>query len=623
MARVGAIGEVSDWLQSAAKALPLPHRAPAPFTLGEAVAELGSYAQASSREKWNSQFSKKNRALMQTEIAARQETVGQRLGALVMTLVTDLREETEQHSIVEAAQRFSDLWHTGTALAEAFRDLCDAAKVPGETSQRLRELSAIIASQVGPSARGSFSLLSHAADMLVATKEHLAQWRGLDPAEPLTEAGRLDLAIDTLIKPPAGHVVIWTVYYRATTSQMRESVGPMTFLRADWALPNVLDMELNDFPERTELREIREGVGWLEQLRDEALKPENRLVLVRMDLGQRQVAGALEEGRRRIDAVLSVAVEAGGLSWQSAGAGAVLLDGTVQNSSLGLRLREALSIDEDSYGMSATAEVLSNIAEQLGDALTERPMPDQLIEALTSLREARMIDHRDVLFHGARPVTPRVAIALEDHAMELFASVLSVHSESLAIALQHREALKIAGRRIAGQLLAPFEEGWNRPSHDRRRELEEEISKVTSDGVRIVSMDRTVMVQSEIRALPMSVLQRADFEDGLEVCTDLDRERQFLDEILRETGILRARLRRVRNAVNHGLPLQQSTLDSVRVYADATSGAALNMALSHFKSGTSGAILLQRELDAWTERLGRIRRGKSWAAEQEDMDGGS
>jgi hypothetical protein len=72
--------------------------------------------------------------------------------------------------------------------------------------------------------------------------------------------------------------------------------------------------------------------------------------------------------------------------------------------------------------MGATADILSSVADQLGDALTKGPMPEHLVEALTSLREARMTDHRDVLFYSARRVTPRIATALEDHAMELFAS---------------------------------------------------------------------------------------------------------------------------------------------------------------------------------------------------------
>lgn len=488
------------------------------------------------------------------------------------------------------------------------------------TSRALRELSAIIASQVGPAAHSAFSLLSHAADALVNTEEDLALWHGAQLPKPLTEEHRLEMATNSLVAAPAGRIVVWTVYYRALLSGMREVIGPMTFLRASWALPNAFELELHDFPERAELRELRElreNVRWLEDLNVEALKPENRLILVRVDLGERQVAGAEEGARRRIEAVISVAVEAGGASWQSAGAATVLLDGKVRSSSLGLTVRNAPALEDDTYGMGGTAEILSRVADQLGDALAKGPMPDHLVEALTSLREARMTDHRDVLFSGARRVTPRIATALEDHAMELFASVLRVPAAELATALQRREALIQADRRILGQLMAPLTEAWSREPYEGREELKRKISKYSRGGFLLVSVAKAVALQDEIRALPMSELQRADLEDALAIFTDPERERQFLGEMWRETELLRNRHRRVRNAVNHGLPLHGTTLNSIRNYAGDTSRAALIIALTWFKNGDSGAALLQREDKAWADRKDRISHGISWAAEDE------
>ena len=615
MVRVRPTATVSDWLSSVAEVLPLPHRASRPYTLGEAVAELGDYAQADDASTWNSGSSKNHRTSLRTEIEAQSEAVGGRLGDLVAPLLDDLRLDGNQEAIIAAADRFNEIWHSEVAIAEAFCDLCAAARVFGTTSHALRKLAAIIASQVGPAAHGAFSLLSSAADALVNTEEQLAWERDVPLPEPLTEEHRLEMAKGILGAPPVGRIVVWTVYSRAVLSGMRKVIGPMTFLRADWALPNAFEHKWHDFPERAELRGLREQVRWLDDLHVEALKRENRLTLVRVELGERQVAGAEEEARRRIEAVISVAVEAGGVSWQSAGAAAVLLDGKVRSSSGGLTVRRSRSLEDDSYGMGGTAEILSMIADQFGDALTKGPMPEQLVEALTSLREARMTDHRDVSFYGARRVTPRVATALEDHAMELFASVLRVPAKELAVALQQREALSQADGRIAGQLMAPFDEAWSRGHHEGREELERRISKYSRGGVRLVSVAKAVALQDEIRALPVSELKRADLEDALAICTVPDRERQLLDEMWRETGLLRARNRRVRNAVNHGLPLHETTLNSIRNYADHTSRAALDIALTWFKNGDSGAALLQREERAWTERMDRIGHGISCAVE--------
>lgn len=224
-------------------------------------------------------------------------------------------------------------------------------------------------------------------------------------------------------------------------------------------------------------------------------------------------------------------------------------------------------------------------------------------------------DHRDVLFYGARRVTPRIATALEDHAIELFASVLRVRAADLATALQRREALSQAGRRIADQLMAPFEEAWSRERYEGREELKRKISKYSRGGGLRVSVGKAVALQDEIRALPMSALQRADLEDALAICTDPGRERQFLGEMWRETELLRARHRRVRNAVNHGLPLHETTLNSIRNYAADTSRTALDIALTWFKNGDPGKALLQREEKAWTNQMNRTGRGMSWAEE--------
>lgn len=615
MARVQPTATVSDWLLSVAEVLPVPHRAPAPYTLGEAAAELGAYAQAVGRSSWNSRPAKKTRESLSLEIRNQSAILGQRVAVLVATAVADTYDDSDPDSVIAAVGRIAQIWHSETAIAAAFNDLCDASQVPGATTAELRVLASIIASQVGPAAHDTFSVLSTAVDVLLNNEKALARGHDARLLRPMTEARRLQMATDILVTPPRGRIVVWTVYYRAATSQMRDVAGPMTFLRAEWALPNAFDVELHDFPERDELRAIRKETGWLDKLHIESQKAENRLVLVRVDLGERQVAGAEQEARRRVEAVLSVAVHAGGTSWRSAGAAAVLIDGTVRQSSLGLTVRERPIVEDDDYGIGATADVLSSVTGQLGEALAKGPMPADLVEALTSLRDARMIDHRDVLFYGTSRVTARTATALEDHAMELFASVLGVRSESLAAAVQRQQALAEADRRIATQLMAPFDRAWAREHDAIREELERETSNYSPAGVRLVSFEKVVACKDEIRALAMSRLQRADFEHALSVCTDPHQERQFLEEMWHEVGVLRRRHRRVRNAVNHGLPLDENTLNSVRDYADATSSGAMNIALTWFKSGDLGHALLQREADAWFERMDRIGDGLSLAAE--------
>ena len=298
--------QVSWWLASVAEVLPLSHRAARPYSLGEAVAELGAYAQAIGVSQWNSAMCNKNRASLRAEIEAQIDVVGERLGALIFPILDALREDSDPTAVSSSAAQFAEAWHSKLAIAEAFRDLCDAAKVPGLTSGALRKRSAIVASQIGPAARRDFSLLRYAADALVETEPALARRRDSELPSPFTEPERLQMATEILVSPPAGQVVVWMVYRRATIYGVRESAASMTFLRPEWALPNAYDVALNDFPERAELRRIRKDVHWMDELHEESLKSENRLVLVRVDLGERQLAGALEEARRRVEAVLSL-----------------------------------------------------------------------------------------------------------------------------------------------------------------------------------------------------------------------------------------------------------------------------------------------------------------------------
>lgn len=80
---------------------------------------------------------------------------------------------------------------------------------------------------------------------------------------------------------------------------------------------------------------------------------------------------------------------------------------------------------------------------------------------------------------------------------------------------------------------------------------------------------------------------------------------------------MRARHRRVRNAVNHGLPLAPATLGSVRDYAESTSQHCLDLALTWFSGTESGSTLLSKVTDEWSRQVDRAKYGVSWAVHEE------
>lgn len=620
MSRIRPDAPVSEWMASVATVLPHRYQQPAPYTLAEAFAELGAVASSAAPSDWsrNGSVQKTCKQLL-IELDTHRAVLGEHLGTRVDGLFAAIRDPASQESVVDACATFNDVWHAEVAITDAFTDLCDAAKTPHATSTRLRQLSEILASQMGAEGTSHFSPLRDAADALVATAEELAlrRWDTVQP--PLDEEQRVRLAREMLTVSPVGHVVVWAVYSRATVWGMRTALGPVTALRPDWALPNAFGEGVQDFPERAELQAIRPHVRWLDESHTKSLETEDHIALVRVDLGTRHAAGAPEEARRLVDALLGIPVTRGGVSWRDTGTFAVLLDGDVRMSSLG-RGKTVEATYEDSYGIGVTAEILHETAEQLGQSFDNAPMPDPLLEALSALREARMTDHRDVRFYGARPTAPRFATALEDHAMELIASVLSVRPDALAKALAVGYGVELFESTVLSQLMSPFYRGAMTEAHAQRQQLEDVVSRFDRGGVRVVDVAKVVAHQADIRELPMTALQRADFEDALLACTSPEREAQLLDSGHHEAELLRARHRRVRNAVNHGLPLAATTLGSVRAYAEATSQTALDFALTWFIGERTGAELLSQETRLRSDRLARIARGESWADEAPRLD---
>jgi hypothetical protein len=542
--------------------------------------------------------------------------LGSGLRSLLAAGLQELERADDRQEVVDSAIRLADVWRSSEAVDVAFEDLCQAARSPRTTTRELRRLSAILSSQIGPAAHGPLSLLSTAANYLVDTDESLNRWRSTPLPKPLTEEQRLRLAKDVLSDVPEGAVVVWLVFYRATVEDFEQTAGPITFFRADWILPNVFQEGLPPFQGENELHQIRAHMPWLEDLYTAAMGAEHQLALVRVDLGHRELAGAVQEARRRVGAILSLAIEAGGVSWRDATACAALLDGKVRGGSYGLALQDVPSPSSEGYGIGVSGTVLKEVAEQLGEALAQGPMSEPLVEALASLSEARMTDHRDVIFYGARRVSDRTATALEDHAMELIASLLQVEARSLAASLQQSEAIKGLDRRVSDQIMAPFRDAW---ASDDEGQVRQRVERVLSSnqGRVTFSIANILNMETDIRGLPMTWLQRADFDDALAIVTNTGQEQVALDEELLQAELLRARLRRVRNAVNHGLPLSTATLSSVRAYAEATSRLALNMALTNFMRGVTGASLLAAAGDVLAQRRRRLLCRRNWASELE------
>lgn len=577
-----------EWILSVSEVIRVPHRGALPFTIGEAVAELGTWARDARDEAWNHSG---NRHSLDGDIADLSRAVGQEVHAVISDLLPSLTTAIDRQVIRQTTADFKERWTRPSTIGAAFRNLCDLASRAESSTDELILQARIIASQLGEAARG-FGVLGEVSKLLAAEPKEwvLNQIRAQD--DEFTDDSALSriAAAERLLsaEPPNGAVVVWSLYRRARVP-WRTAAGPITFLRADDAIQDALADDRNAFPEREELRSILQHPFGLDndQIREQINGGES-LVLVRADLGVRSPLGAREEAERRIDSVLNIAAGAGGVSWVSTGTSTTLLDGEPGQSSLGANYARQEPFTDD-YGIGATSELVESWSERLEAALSRAPMPDPLVEALSAVKEARLTDHRDVHFYDARPVTPRVATALEDHALEQIASLAKMKPEALMNELMRQEAYRAWENWALGALVAPLNHSDDESSehHNARKSIEAKVCRYTNYGARVVDLAKAWEHRDELRRLPYSFAMRVSLEAALEAISDPSTESRTRARISSQTQLVRNRHRRVRNAVAHGNPVSPATLDSVRSYADRVTSDALAVALESYATSRS------------------------------------
>ena len=223
-------------------------------------------------------------------------------------------------------------------------------------------------------------------------------------------------------------------------------------------------------------------------------------------------------------------------------------------------------------------------------------MPDFLVEALAAAREARLTDHQDVRSFNARPVTPRVATALEDHALEQIASLAQMNSSELTDALTELEVERRSGDLELELLLAPLKMNDMDNWHELIDTIYNRFSDIGEVGTRIIDLTRLWENRRHLEEFACPPAAAASSRQGFMIITSVDAERLDLAATRREMEVVRARHRRVRNAVVHGNPVSAAALDSVRKFSEAITDDAVNLALQAFAGNTTiAAALAQHE----------------------------
>lgn len=612
-----------DWVRSVAQALPQSVKSK-PFTAGDAVAELGIWADKARITSWENRGNYQSIFL---DVSGALKALGPRLRSQFETLLPGLREDASRAAASSAASAFSAGWSQPAAIAAAFRDLCAAAVDGTRTPSELAPLAEILASQLrGPFGRAALGTASRMLTELPGDPsaefrakhgtvvEEVTLWLGPDAAlDDLTLASRLRAAERILIDfPQSGEIVAWLLYSHAEID--RELLaGSITLLEAEWALREANKRGGEKFTWRDELRSARSNRRWesLERMFEDGVDRGSH-VLARVDLGHRPLDGAVEEAARRVDALLSIAVGAGGAEWELTNISMALVDDHTQAVSQ-LSYRSEENSNYDLAGSHRTAALLSHWTAQLGDALAGDGLPEFLVEALQAVREASLLLRRNKENHSRSHSASRVATALEDHAVELLASLANVAPESLISILEPAEVNHHLWSLVRGALLAPLARNEGTPRFaDEVGALKREISYADLSGARPLALKKLWEHRNRLRTLPVSPAERVAFDQSLKAISSAKDELTLRAHVQASVTRLRLRHRRVRNAITHGNPVTAAAIDSVRDFSDRTARAAIGLALEAVSNGQTFADALQAWSDGRAELDARIMAGESF-----------
>lgn len=578
------------WMLSVAKVL-LPSRTNPTFTLGEAVDELRLWADRARAESWEDRG---NRNSLYRDIEATSAALGPRLRSHLDDLLPNLHEGVDRRAAGKAAAAFGERWHRTDSIRSAFRDLCEAAATETCGTADLKPMADILASQLGePFGHASLGASSRALFKTPFQLE-LNFWLGKEATiDDLTPQTRLRAAERLLTHSIEEGLVIMWLLYRHAQIDGRITAGSVTLVDAEWAIREAKRTEAGAFEEQEELRGVQECQIWFneESLFDDDIDREP-YVLARVDLGHRPLDGAEEEAIRRIDALLNIVVGAGGSSWTYTGVCVARVDNRLQATSISADPRGE-HYPYDAHGTHKTSELLEYWTNRLGHALSVSELPDFLVEALQAFREASTMNRGDGHPSSKHIVTSRIATALEDHTVELVASLAGLTPERLVSALEIMEIGHEWQRLIYDSLLAPLARNLESPELAQEVEaIRLETSESGANGEQFLVLKKLWEKREQLRVLPVSPAERVSFERSLTLISSADNEINSRKYVRKSVALARMRHRRVRNAITHGNPVTSAAINSVRGFSERTARAAIGFALEAFATGETFRELL-------------------------------
>ncbi len=402
-----------------------------------------------------------------------------------------------------------------------------------------------------------------------------------------------------------GHCIAWLTYQPGFVPSFELEAGPVTFLAANWYIPNARNDDGQLFPLRDELRKI---LGYSLFADIDTDDPNAYVLLARVDLGVRSMRGAIDDAESLVSIFQDLAVNAsGGVRWSRFGESVMVFDGEP-------RLTSMVAGDGpppivDTHGMGITAKALGKKAPDLGAALARGPMPIHLREAIKLQTEAQLTSARAYLFMRNKAISDRTVVALQDRASESIATHSGVQPQALAVWAADRWAYGAWHRDVFHcvnlALSSPDAD------YETRQAVESKVNSVR-DGIRGLDLEKAVEHQEALLALLSQGPTRERTAMLLGSVRDASVYLSIRSSYRRAVTLLQSRARRARNAVVHGNPLTPNVLDSIKEYTSFVCDSSISLGLRSYIEGVATADLIGEYEREASDQMVRFAKGENW-----------
>lgn len=461
----------------------------------------------------------------------------------------------------------------------AIHGLVSAAEAAGHDPTRLLRLLAEILRNSG---------------LGVAQASAAVSGRNFECSGPEGDAGlsvpeRINLASAYLtLAPMVGHCVVWLTYGPGDLSNPVMEIGPVVLMEARWAIPNATDEGGQDFPHRSEL------AAW--RLPGDMALDGPRVILVRVDLGQRRRAKAIREAREMMTALLdSAALMGSGSRWKRIGHEMLCFDGRPAEWIWGRpdRDEETATI----WDRERTSLELEERGPHFATALASGELPSDLAEAIRSAMEVKS-------------ALLRSRIVLNERVVEMVAAYSGLEAAALVDGL----IASWAEDRLQAEIHFAVHLGLSHMDGEESRRVHSAVLTSGRAGTYRINLDAVAEHAVLIGNACIDPLRRTYVQHTLATITDPQAYLTNLEGFDEERRLLRTRLRRARNALTHGNPVTEEVIASVRDLSGYLASRALRAAVEAFMGGYSipDQISLQEAAHKRTRQW--LREGKNYLA---------